>query len=254
MRLLLAAILVLPAAAMGGEPRLLPGEGLAVACAGEARAYGEAGREAPMGSLAKLVWLQREGRGWEAGGVAFVCRGTWGGRTCWDPTGHGRVDLAKATRVSCNLAFLAWAGESLEARRRLQGESAARAGLEADFGPFLGPRLGPGEALPALTGAWVGDGDLLRTSPEAFLRWLADPARAALRGQCARLLKDRDGWWVKTGTAPVPGDPGATCAWAAGGDGATTAVLRLPRGKGKREGLARFRALLEGAGPCSPRP
>jgi len=248
------ALILLAATALGGEPRLLPGEGLAVACAGETRAYGEAGREAPMGSLAKLVWLQREGRTWEAGGVAFACRGRWRQWTCWDPAGHGRVDLEKAVQVSCNLAFLAWAGESLEARRRNQGESAARAGLEVDFGPFLGARLGPGEALPDLSGAWVGDGDLLRTSPVAFLGWLADPARAALRAQCARLLRDRDGWWVKTGTARVPGDPAATCAWAAGGNGETLAVLRLPRGKGKREGLARFRALLEGPGPCSPRP
>jgi hypothetical protein len=54
---------------------------------------------------------------------------------------------------------------------------------------------------------------------------------------------------VKTGTAPVPGSPGATCAWAAGGNGLVIAVLLLPRGHGKQEGLERFRALLETAAP-----
>jgi hypothetical protein len=226
-------------------PALLAGEGLAVAGPGGIlRTWGEAGREAPMGSLAKLVWLAREGPAWEGRGASFHCTGRWEGWTCWRPRGHGTVDLAGALRASCNLAFLAWARESLEMRRARQGESATRAGLEGDFAPFLGNRLPPSEALPPLAPPWVGDGGLLRTRADGFATWLADPARAPLRAQCARLLADRGGWWVKTGTGP--GAPEETCAWAAGSDGTRTAVLRLPRGRGKAEGLARFRALVEG--------
>lgn len=234
---------------LAAEPALLPGEGLALAVGGPIRTRGEADRITPMGSLAKLVWLRREGAGWENQGLVYTCRGAWGGWSCWNRDGHGRVDLAGAARASCNLAFLVWAMESLQTRRRILGESAARANLETDFRPFLEHRLPASETLPRLTPAWVGAGDLLRSSPAAFLRWLQDPAQAGLRLQCARMLPDRAGWWVKTGTAAVPGDPGATCAWVAGGNGTVLAVLRVPRGRGKAEGLARFRALVEDPDP-----
>ena len=49
---------------------------------------------------------------------------------------------------------------------------------------------------------------------------------------------------MKTGTGPVPGAPGETCAWVAGSNGRVTAVLRLPRGRGRVDGLARFRDVL----------
>jgi hypothetical protein len=240
-----AALLALAAAAQAA-PRLEPGEALALrGLDGAVQVYGEAGRETPMGSLAKLVWLAREGDAWEARGATFTCRGAWRGFRCWDRRGHGTVGLREALRASCNLAFLAWASESLAARGRTGGASSARAALEADFAPFLGDRLPESSGLPELTPAWVGDGGLLRTSPEAFAAWLGDPLRAGLRARCARLLPDRGAWWVKTGTGPVPGDPRLTAAWAAGSDGATVAVLRLAQGRGKVEGLARFRALVE---------
>jgi hypothetical protein len=245
----LAGVLI-AAASLAGNPQLLPGEGLAVVSGdGALSLYGESGREAPMGSLAKLVWLRRSGRAWENRGVTFTCVGKWRNWSCWNRDGHGAVDLQTALQVSCNLAFLAWAIQSLDEQRRVQGESAARASLEADFGPFLGGRLPPSGNLPALSPDWVGDGSLLRTSPAALARWLAAPGQEALLEQCSRMLPDRNGWWVKTGTAAVPGSPGAMCAWAAGSDGAAIAVLRLPRGRGKREGLARFRALVEEPGP-----
>jgi hypothetical protein len=41
----------------------------------------------------------------------------------------------------------------------------------------------------------------------------------------------------------VPSDPGSTSAWAAGSNGQIVAVLHLPRGKSKADGLARFRAI-----------
>jgi len=226
---------------------------LAIAVEGEAiRVYGEAQQESPMGSLAKLVWLRLEGDDWAARGVTFKCTGTLGPYTCWLREGHKRVDLAKALNESCNLAFLTWIQESAAAWVRMEGPSAARFRLEEVFGPFLGNRLPPGEDLPRFGPEWVGDGDLLRTSPEAFLRWLLDPAQESLLHRWRKLalgfldhVTTEGRWWMKTGTAPVPGSPGATYAWVAGSNGRVTAVLRLPRGKGRSEGLARFRALLD---------
>lgn len=238
--------------AVAQAPALQPGEGLAVAGPdGTIHTYGEAAKEQPMGSIAKLVWLRLEGDEWAARDVQFKCTGTMGPYHCWLQKGHGKVDLRKATQESCNLAFLAWALDSAEHWRQEYGEGAARARLEDTFSPFLGHRLKPGDGLPALGPEWVGDGDLLRTSPEAMLRWLLDPAQNELLGRCRRLLlnflketfKD-DAWWMKTGTAPVPSEPGATSAWVVGSNGSVTAVLHLPRGRGKAEGEARFREIM----------
>jgi len=232
---LLAAALTLTA----GEPVLLPGEGLAAQDpSGRLRLWGEAEREAPMGSLAKLVWLDRAGQAWAERHVTFRCQGTWEGHPCWTREGHGPLDLPGAARASCNLAFLAWARETLADARARQGPSAARSALQADFAPFLGPRAAPPGPLGTV---WIGTGDLLRTSPAAFAAWLA--ARPALLAQGEALLSDPAGGWVKTGTAAVPGDPQRTCAWAAGVRGGRVIVLRLPQGRGKAEGLTRFRAL-----------
>lgn len=232
---------------------LLPGEGLAVAATdGTVYSYGEAGKEAPMGSLAKLVWIGLEGIEWGAMGVQFNCTGQWQGHACWLRKGHGKVDLAKALQESCNLAFLAWGQMSAHRWMDDYGDGAARARLEDAFYPFLGNRMPPGEGLPPLGPAWVGDGDLLRTSPETMVRWLIDPgqdqavhiAKRLLMGFFATVTPGNT-WWIKTGTAPVPGEPGATSAWAAGGNGLVTAVLHLPRGKGKADGLERFRTILQ---------
>jgi hypothetical protein len=240
------------AAAPVFTPQLLPGEGLAVADPeGKVQLFGEATKEAPMGSLAKLAWLRLEGEDWAAMGVEYKCTGQMGPYKCWLPKGHGRVDLAKATQESCNLAYLAWAQMSVQRWREMYGEGAGRVRLEEVFSPFLGHRLPQGDSIPEITPPWVGDGDLLRTSPEAMLQWLKDPSQEQLLGQCRRLLLGffegnfkENSWWMKTGTAPVPGDPGTTSAWVAGSNGRTIAVLHLPRGRGKAEGQARFRALL----------
>ncbi|HJU82994.1 MAG TPA: hypothetical protein VJ600_02175 [Holophagaceae bacterium] len=206
---------------------------------------GEAQREWPMGSLAKLVWLKVAGADWERRDVRFHCAGHWQGIPCWNRQGHGDVDLGLALRDSCNLAFLAWARDTVARWKAEQGEAAARARLEAAFRPFLGDRLPEGNALPVLDAGWVGDGLLLRTSPSAMAAWLADPAQAPVRERCARLLADEElrGWWIKTGTGAVPSDAEATSAWSAGSDGDRILVLHLPRGHGKAEGITRFRAL-----------
>jgi hypothetical protein len=236
-------------------PLLLPGEGFAITDGnGEVRAYGESKKEAPMGSLAKLVWMRLEGSDWSGQRVQFKCTGKAGPFVCWNKEGHGRVDLAKALQESCNLAFLAWIAESQAHWKTDYGEAAARVRMEDVFAPFLGHRLPPGDGLPPLTAAWVGDGDLLRTSPEGFLNWLMEPQQSEvvtfgkrfLAGQFVefRELFGKEGWWFKTGTAPVPGEPTATSAWVAGGTGSVLVVLHLPRGRGKQEGLVRIRQIL----------
>ena len=236
-------------------PVLRPGEGFAITTGnGEVHAYGEAQKEAPMGSLAKLIWMRLEGAGWSSQGVQFKCTGTAGPFTCWNREGHGRVDLGKALRESCNLAFLFWIVETQIRWKADYGEAAARVRMEDVFAPFLGRRLPPGDTLPPLTAAWVGDGDLLRTSPEAFLRWLMEPeqdqvvtfGKRFLAGTWVEVkeLLGKEGWWFKTGTAPVPGEPSATSAWVAGGKGSAIVVLHLPRGRGKQEGLIRIREIL----------
>lgn len=242
---------ILPLAAQSA-PNLLPGEGLAIAAEGGlVQVYGEAQREAPMGSLAKLVWVRLEGDDWAVKGVTFTCMGNWEGHTCWNREGHKKVDLAKALDQSCNLAFLAWIRESAARWERIDGPGVARYRLEEVFGPFLGGRMPAGEGIPTFGPEWIGDGDLLRTSPEAFLRWLVDPAQEGLMRRWRKLtlgflgsISKTQGWWMKTGTAPVPGAPGETCAWVAGSNGKVTAVLRLPRGRGRVDGLARFRDVL----------
>jgi len=236
-------------------PALKAGEGLALTLGdGEVKSYGEARREAPMGGLAKLVWMRLEGAEWSSAGVQYRCKGSEGPFACGDRGGHGRLDLGRALKEDCDLAFLAWISASMARWGQDYGEDAGRSRLEDVFSPFLGRRLPPGEALPPLTPDWVGRGDLLRTSPEAFLRWLMEPDKTEVITFGKRYLAGfwvefmdlfgKEGWWFMTGTAPVPGDPAATSAWVAGGRGQVLVVLHLPRGRGKPDGLARLREIL----------
>jgi len=215
---------------------------------GAIKVYGEASREYPMGSLAKLVWLRLEGAEWASAGVEYKCTGTSGANTCWLKKGHGRVDLEKALQQSCNLAFLEWARLSAEEWKKYLGEGVGRLRIEEGFNPFLGNRLPPGDTVPPITPDWVGDGELLRSSPEAMLKWLLDPAQELLLVRCQRYLgvtvRKDEVWWLKSGTAPVVGEPGVTSAWVAGGNGKMVAVIHLPRGRGRVEGVERFLKVL----------
>jgi hypothetical protein len=249
---LLPAALLAQAPEAPKGPVLEPGEGLAIGQGERTACFGEAEREFPMGSLAKLVWLRAEGQEWAAVDARFKCTGDLNGIPCWKKEGHGKVDLAKALQESCNLAFLTWARWSMQRWTQESGEGSARSRLEEAFRPFLGNRMPAGDSLPVLDQAWIGDGQLLRTSPKAMLAWMMDPVNYGLSEQAMRYLRPVGGllsrpgesWWMKTGTAPVPGEPGATSAWVAGSDGERYAVLHLPRGRGKAEGLARFKALM----------
>jgi hypothetical protein len=231
---------------------LLPGEALALSGPdGQVYLFGDASTELPMGSLAKLVWLKLEGSEWGAMNLSFNCTGALKADRCWLPKGHGRLDLGKALAEDCDLAFLAWGQASVQWWLRDYGEGAARARLEDAFGPFLGKRMPGGEDLPVIDAPWVGMGDLLRTSPEGMLRWLVDPAQDELLRIAKRHLLSfkqynfrQNAWWVQVGSAPVPSVPGATSIWAVGSNGQITAVLHLPQGRTRADGMARFRAVL----------
>lgn len=243
-----------PASALHPGP-LKPGEGLAL-CLGEGpiQTWGEASAQAPMGDLAKLVWLRLEGSEWASDQVRFKCTGTLGPYTCSRVKGHGTVDLGQALRDGCDLAFLAWIHQSMGRWHQEYGDGVARAQMLEVFEPFLGDRLPPGDGLPALTPAWVGRGDLLRTSPRAMAEWLEDPIQSDVLSFAQRYLSGyfeelkvlfgREGWWVLPATAPVPGVPGATSAWVVAGREGVLVVLHLPRGRGDHEGLSRFHEIL----------
>lgn len=228
---------------------LEPGEGLAVALieTGAVQVFGEGRREGPMGSLAKLVWMQLEESEWASRMLLFKCTGKMTEAPCGGPKGHGKVDFSKALRVDCHHAFQAWVQLSGAVWKDVYGSGGARARLVEAFAPFLGTRLPPGMDLPELNAAWVGQGELLRTSPEAFARWLADPAQEDLRDRARRNLNhffSESNWWFHTGTAPVPGSPSQESAWVAGSDGTRAFVLSLPPGKHRLEALGRLKSIL----------
>ncbi|BDU73337.1 hypothetical protein METEAL_25110 [Mesoterricola silvestris] len=236
------------------RPVLLPGESLALAGPDmEVYAYGDARVEGAMGALSQLLWVKLEGAAWESGVLSFKCAGAMGPYRCALPKGHGRVDLSRALREGCSLAFMGWARMSAQRWMDDYGDGAARARLLDVFQPFLGRRLPDAEGVPELGPEWFGEGDLLRTSPEALLRWLADPAQEEAVRQYRRLLLSfmdetfRDNaWWFETVATPGAGDASQKQAWAVGGNGLVLAVLRLPPGSTREEALARFKAVMVG--------
>ncbi len=262
--LLCACGAVLPLAAQPAKPQpegampapvLKPGEGLALALeGGDIRTFGEGRAVSPMGGLAKLVWLRVEGSTWSTGNAKFRCQGAAGSLTCRNPPGHGNLTLAMALEEDCDQAFLAWIAEARTRWVTDFGPEVAWYRVAEVFEPFLGRRLPANASLPVFSTPWVGDGELLRTSPEGFLQWLLQPENAEVAAFGRRTLAGtwvevsalfgKENWWFKTATASVPGVPGATSAWVAGGRGSTLVVLHIPRGKGKPEALARLREIL----------
>lgn len=235
-------------------PPLLPGEALTLAGPDqEVYRYGDTATEGPMGGLSHLVWVQLEGDGWASADMQFKCSGTMGPFHCTAPKGHGRVDLTKAMMTSCNLAFLAWANHSAQRWQLDYGDGPARTRLLEAFQPFLGNRLPEGDDVPELNMAWFGEGDLLRTSPDALLRWLMDPGQefaVRLYRRCLLNVYDetfkQNPWWIDAELTPVPGAPGQSQGWAVGGNGLIIAVLRLPPGSTRQQAQERFFAILVG--------
>ena len=237
-------------------PTLRTGEGFAWASAdGTSKGFGADTKETPLGSLAALLWLRLEGDEWAARGVSFKCKGELNGVHCANPKGHGKVDLAMATTEGCHLAFLVWSLESAERWKKDYGEGVARYRLDQVFKPFLGDRWKPGETLPALGPEWIGQGDLLRTTPLALAKWLADPDQDQLLSLCKRLMSGAfDGWitkgaewWFIVGAPPTatkPGDPSGASAWVVGSNGERSVALNLPAPRRKAESLARMKEIL----------
>ena len=255
--LLLVFVCALSAAPPAPAPRapappLAAGESLARAGLDrEVFLFGDAQRESPMGNLAYLPWLKLEGAEWGARNPVFKCEGVMNQEACSVPKGHGKVNLPEAIEVGCDLAIVSWARLSAVGWRQDYGEGASRARLEEVFMPFLGNRMPPGDGLPALTGAWVGDGVLLRTSPAALLSWLMDPSQEQLLRSMRRLLLnpvkeayEASAFWILAATSEVPMQPGVYAAWAVGSNDHGVAVLRLPAGSSRAQALARFKAIM----------
>lgn len=231
-------------------PTLLPGEGLAMAAPdGRVFPYGDAARETPLGGLGVLPWLRLEGDEWVVLGVEHKCKGEASGRPCGPVKGHGRVDLAKALRLNCDQAILAWTRLSAERWQRHLGEGVARLQLMEVFAPFLGRRAPAGDTLPELGPEWSVEGELLRGSPAALAAWMADPHQEEAMGRFRRLIQGFTGglirgtsWWAKTAQAKEGKD---AFAWVVGGNGEIVIVLRLPAGSTPEDALKRFRAVLQ---------
>lgn len=226
-------------ASQGRRPDLKPGEGLAVSGPdGEVHGFGASRAETPLGALAWLVWLKLEGAEWASRDVVFRCKGP-----CAGTKGHGRMDLEAAFRLGCRQALLAWIAASAEGWRRDYGEGVARTRLEEAFRPFLADRMPKGEDLPHLDPQWLGEGALLRSSPEAFLAWLNDPGQADLLSRCRRMLGSRafhfkdlvgaEDWWILAdGTGAI------------GSNGRVVAVLHLPEPRPLPDAVLRFKTLM----------
>jgi hypothetical protein len=221
--------------------------------AGDLQVRGEAQRVGPLGDLACLPWLRLEGFVWSSARLSFSCKGSAAGQACSQPKGHGRVDPRQAFERNCRLALLAWISYSAAGWAKMEGPIMARMKLQEVFQPFLEGRLPKGEELPSFGLEWAGDGDLLRSSPAALARWLADPAQEPTESMFRRYgagffegdMGDYQGW-AYVGRAGTGTD---VCTWVAGGQRGRAAALRIPGTPGREAALKRFRELLRGFAP-----
>jgi len=164
----------------------------------------------PVGSLVKPFTAMAYGA---AHGFRFPRHECLGGPTCWEPRGHGRLNLTEAIAYSCNAYFRALAADVTVARS------------ESEFRHF-GLQPPPSGATPSQL---IGLDDSWRLSPLAvaraylvlaahprdpgvppILQGMADSARFGTGQAIDRSLK-RAAALAKTGTAPcihgnAPGD------------------------------------------------
>ncbi len=229
------------------KPILNPGEGLALGSFRDGlKSFGEGDTPHDLGLLARILWTRLQGTEWEARGYSFRCTGVLEGQTCSNPRGHGRVDLGKALREGCDLAFLAWIRATVDGWTRESGEGSSRARLEEAFRPFLGARMMKGEGPPPLDRAWVGRDGLLQASPRGFLTWAIEPNQEGLAQQGRRyfgsLIQDPIGeWWFAAEPERGVEAPGT---WVYGSDGANHALLWIPAPLDRPRAVARFKAVL----------
>lgn len=163
---------------------------------------------------------------------------------CWRPSGHGRVDVARAFAQSCNAYFLALARATPEALRARALEGAGFQ-LSRPLSPEATIGLGPLSTLPRVSPATLVRAyrDLL-TRPwparEDLRLALVDGMRAAALDGTGASLAHR-GTLVKTGTVPsLDGHPLATSGWVlvASAGGESLALALLPNGTGAQAAAA----------------
>jgi hypothetical protein len=199
------------------------------------RLGGRDDRARPVGSLQKPFVAEAWARAHPGQRpAAFTCTRD---SHCWLPSGHGRLELTRATALSCNAFFLELASAT-------PPELLAQVLRERGFVVR--------EPLSAQAGIGLIDTGEVAVTPQALLRsyrelvstpWSqGEPVRqellrglreAALTGTAAGL--GQRGYWAKTGTVPaLDGQPLATSGWALALDDAGFAVLALlPRGTGR---------------------
>ena len=172
---------------------------------------------------------------------------------CWQPKGHGRVDLAKALQASCNLAFLAWATHRPSGGSGTTAKARPGPGCWTPFGPFLGRRMPDAEGIRNWTWPGWAKGTCCAPAPKALLRWLIGPRPGRVPALYRRLLLSfydetlqENAWWVRRGARPCPAARRHP-AWAVGGNGPVIAVLRLPAGHTRAGPEARFVRFLTAA-------
>ena len=162
------------------------------------------------------------------------------GRSCWRPSGHGTLGLARATSVSCNAAFLALAAETPPGvlRSTLLAEGFVVDGTmtpEAAIGLGDSVTIAPRRLLEAYSRLtrtpWLA-GDAVRREVLAGLRWAAEDGTARGVG--------RRGVWAKTGTVDAPARRGLeTIGWAVAVDDAgSSSLARLSPGTGRQAAAA----------------
>lgn len=253
MKLLLAASLAAALAPAGTAPEPLQ----------VWRLGGGDGPTRPVGSLQKPFVLEAWARAHPGQRPAtFTC--TRASR-CWLPSGHGRLELARATSVSCNAFFLELAratpSELLAQVLRERGFVATEPlSAEAAIG-LTGPEAA-GEVAIAPQALLLAYRDLARSpwseGEELRQELLRGLREAALTGTASGL--GQRGYWAKTGTVPaLDGQPLSTSGFTLALDEAGFAVLALlPRGTGReaaRElGLVLPRLRAGGAAASSPAP
>ncbi len=245
--LMLATNLAMAQMPKGWKPALAPGEEMGVGTAKDGvKVFGTALRPHPLGMLSKFVWLRLQGADWEARELRYRCSGTLEGISCSNPKGHGRVDLGKALKEGCDLAFIIWGRLAVDTWSQESGEGSARLRLEEGFRTFLGRRMPGGDDPPKLGLEWVGEGALLQGSLTEILGWMLEPAQEGLAQQARRylgnIIQDPIGdWWIAAGPSAAPGEAGT---WVVGSNGLAYVLLHLSGPTPKAEALSRFKTLL----------
>ena len=237
----LLASFVAAAPASAQAPQLKPGEAfLTLDAEGKLHGWGDTKTPRPLGEMAKFAWLKIAGADWASLDVYWDCKNP----ACLPPKGHGRVDLKKAFREDCDDAFLFWANWERKDWVEHQGEEITRMQLVTTFAPFLGNRLPKEGPLPEFTPEWIGRGDLLQATPEAFLAWIGTPENQGVLTMSRQFLAgffavtfDTKKWWFKPGVC-------SQGTWVLAGDGQSEALLFISMPELAKDAVQRMKEIM----------